>query len=110
MVGTIKQLIDREKEAEERIKIAQLEMEDVKKKAMQDAELVLNAIQIDYNKKIEKMENESTEYLEELKNSLEKDLNEYSSLINSKNTTVAIEEIIKIVIGDDRVIDWEINE
>ncbi|KAM0680075.1 hypothetical protein GINT2_001767 [Glugoides intestinalis] len=110
MVGTIKQLIDREKEAEERIKIAQLEMEDVKKKAMQDAELVLNAIQLDYNKKIEKMENETREYLEQMKDSLEKDFNEHSSLINSKNTTVAIEEIIKIITGEEQVIDWEISE
>lgn len=105
MENGIQQLIDKEKEAEERIKTAILESENASKKAMQDAELILSAIQLENDKAIKNMKKDNEVYIEKIRKELKEEYHSYAKLINSKDLTTSVLEICDIISGKNKKIN-----
>ncbi|ELA41614.1 uncharacterized protein VICG_01362 [Vittaforma corneae ATCC 50505] len=102
MEANIQQLIDKEKEAEERIQAAVHDKEEAKRRAIHDAELALSIIQSEHDKKIKKIQEDSEIYLESLRKELNEEHEMYAGIFNSKDIAVAVSEISKIVSGEQR--------
>jgi len=98
----IQQLIDKEREAESLIEEAVASKEEAKKRAIQDAELALGIIQTEHNRKIGEIEKESEAHLERLRKELREEYDSYSKLLESKDTSKTVQEIIKIITGESK--------
>ena len=81
----IQHLIDKEKEAEERIKLAVLDKESARRRATNDAELALNIIQSEHNKKIKKIREESEFYIRSLSKMLQEEYQSYADILEAKD-------------------------
>lgn len=99
---SIQQLIDKEREAEERIKAAVLNKEDARRRAVHDAELALSIIQSEHDRKIKKIEEDSETYLENLKKELSEEHQLYATILDAKDITHAVLEISRTVSGESK--------
>lgn len=100
MEANIQQLIEREKEAEEKIKMAMISKEEARRRAEKDAELALGILQSEQDKKIKKIENKSKIKIRELNSELEEEYQRNMAFLASKDIVPIVEVIAKIICGE----------
>lgn len=99
MEASIQQLIEKEREAEGKIKTALVDKDEARKKATRDAELALSIIQAEHNEKIKEIESVSEAHVQRLREELQREYQSYADILQSKDISKTIEKIVGVVTG-----------
>lgn len=103
MDNGIKTLIEKEKDAREQVERAILFKDDMRKKALEDADIAVSMILEDQAKIIENKMKEKNEYLNGVLKEKEAEFNKIEASMSQKDLNSLAEKLLKIITGENEL-------